>query len=58
MEARKLKLAILTGTDSAATHLCISSLAKLAAVQIVGILFDSEPQSLKQRSRNFRGVLG
>lgn len=54
MQARKLKLGILCGTDSAATHLCISLLADLADVEIVGILFDSEPQSLKQRFRNLQ----
>ncbi len=55
MTQGKLKLAILTGRDSAATWLSISMLADLPQVQIVAILFDSQPQPLKGR---LRGLLG
>ena len=50
----KLKLAILTGGHSAATCSTISSLARLAEVEIVGILIDSERASRKSRLHTLR----
>ena len=51
---RKLKLAILTGQDSAATCQTVSMLADLPEVEIVSILADVEPLPLKSRLRNLR----
>jgi len=51
---RKLKHAILTGQDSAATCQTVSMLADLPEVEIVSILADVEPLPLKSRLRNLR----
>jgi hypothetical protein len=50
----KLKLAILTGQDSAATCQTISMLADLPEVEIVSILADVEPLPLRSRLRNLK----
>ncbi len=50
----KLKVAILTGSDSEATRLTIESLIALPNAQVCGILLDTEQPSLKRRMRNLR----
>jgi sugar transferase (PEP-CTERM/EpsH1 system associated) len=46
-----LRLAILTGQDSPATSRWISTLATVAEIQLVGIVFDSQPPPLRLRLR-------
>lgn len=51
---RPLKLAILTGMDSPWICQTIASLARLAEVQVVGVLVDTEPAPFSVRLRNLR----
>ncbi len=50
----KFKVAILAGSDSRATCLALERLLQLPAVEVCGVLFDTEAPSLRRRWRNFR----
>jgi peptidoglycan/xylan/chitin deacetylase (PgdA/CDA1 family) len=52
MSTAKLRLAILTGSDSEVTCLTIERLTQLSGVEVCGILLDTERSSLKRRWRN------
>jgi peptidoglycan/xylan/chitin deacetylase (PgdA/CDA1 family) len=50
----KFKVAVLAGSDSRATCLALERLLELPAVEVCGVLFDTEALSLRRRWRNFR----
>jgi peptidoglycan/xylan/chitin deacetylase (PgdA/CDA1 family)/folate-dependent phosphoribosylglycinamide formyltransferase PurN len=54
MANSKLRLAILTGSDSEATRLAIESLIALPNAEVCGILLDTEQPSFRRRMRNLR----
>lgn len=54
MAKSKLRLVILTGSDSEATRLAIESLIALPNAEVCGILLDTEQPSFRRRMRNFR----
>ena len=54
MNSGKLKIAILTASDSEATCLSISKILALPNVEICGILLDVDKPRFKQRLRNLR----
>jgi peptidoglycan/xylan/chitin deacetylase (PgdA/CDA1 family) len=54
MADRKLRLAILTGSDSEATRLAIEGLIALPNVEVRGILLDTERPPFRRRMRNLR----
>jgi folate-dependent phosphoribosylglycinamide formyltransferase PurN/peptidoglycan/xylan/chitin deacetylase (PgdA/CDA1 family) len=54
MADHKLRLAILTGSDSEATRLGIESLIALPNAEVCGILLDTEQPSFRRRMRNLR----
>jgi peptidoglycan/xylan/chitin deacetylase (PgdA/CDA1 family) len=54
MANNKLRLAILTGSDSEATRLAIESLIALPNAEVCGILLDTEQPSFRRRMRNLR----
>lgn len=54
MADSKLRLVILTGSDSEATRLAIESLVALPAAEVCGILIDTERPPFPRRMRNLR----
>jgi hypothetical protein len=54
MADHKLRLVILTGSDSEATRLAIESLIALPNEEVCGILLDTEQPSLRRRISNLR----
>jgi peptidoglycan/xylan/chitin deacetylase (PgdA/CDA1 family)/folate-dependent phosphoribosylglycinamide formyltransferase PurN len=54
MADRKLRLVVLTGSDTEATRLAIESLVGLPSAEVRGILLDSERPSFRRRLRNLR----
>ncbi len=54
MTQSRLRLVVLTGSDSAATCLSISSLLDLSNVEVAGIVFDDERPTIGRQLRNLR----
>jgi peptidoglycan/xylan/chitin deacetylase (PgdA/CDA1 family) len=54
MTSKKLRVAILTGSDSEATCLSISSLIRLPGIEVRGILLDTERATFRRRLRNLK----
>src|SRR5207244_4259281 len=51
---RKLRVVILTGTDSTATCMTIVPLLSIPEVEVPAILFDANPQTLQRRYKNLK----